>query len=57
MQFGKADCIREQEGGIVSKRPLRLAFQDVLTCWRHKDPMEVRQQCARCPAAMVLDQA
>lgn len=48
MQLGKVDCMQEQDGGLVDKRLLRLAFQDVLTCWRHKDPLEVRQLSNRC---------
>jgi hypothetical protein len=56
MQFNKADCVQPQpsSGGLGSglvaggtapllgKMPLRLAFPEVPTCWRGKDPIEVR---------------
>ncbi|KAI3433330.1 hypothetical protein D9Q98_003148 [Chlorella vulgaris] len=55
MQFNKADCVQPQpsSGGLGSglvaggtapllgKMPLRLAFPEVPTCWRGKDPIEV----------------
>jgi hypothetical protein len=42
----KAECVGERDGTTMGKLPLRLAFPEVPTCWRVKDPIEVG--CGTC---------
>ena len=56
MRMGRADCVQGQPGGgLTGKVPLRHAAPDVLTCWRPKEPIEVRRiypkNRSRCTAA------
>ncbi|GAB4816888.1 hypothetical protein N2152v2_003934 [Parachlorella kessleri] len=41
LKLSKQDCVREHDGRVLGKWPLRLACPEVLTCWRTKDPIEV----------------
>lgn len=56
MQFSKAECVQprpassttgagsaDTQTALLGKVPLRLAFPEVPTCWRGKDPIEVRR--------------